>query len=191
METTVKNPVASVETQQGEPTMANLGGNRYENVIKGILANGGKRINGIRVKNVNVTEKDNYVMVSFTLGSEIRGFISDDNGATFKEGKTVTLFTSLYAIAGAMKEDEDLSWMANALLQHPEALNLILNGATIDIVQQDVPQGVEYRNPFTTQQEVEGSVYDHDVIINNVVKFKLGNTGLRFADKLADKLLGW
>jgi len=191
METTVKNPVASVETQQGEPAMANLGGNRYENVIKGILANGGKRINGIRVKNVNVTEKDNYVMVSFTLGSEIRGFISDDNGATFKEGKTVTLFTSLYAIAGAMKEDEDLSWMANALLQHPEALNLILNGATIDIVQQDVSQGVEYRNPFTTQQEVEGNVYDHDVIINNVVKFKLGNTGLRFADKLADKLLGW
>lgn len=191
METTVKNPVASVETQQGEPVMANLGGNRYENVIKGILANGGKRINGIRVKNVNVTEKDNYVMVSFTLGSEIRGFISDDNGATFKEGKTVTLFTSLYAIAGAMKEDEDLSWMANALLQHPEALNLILNGATIDIVQQDVPQGVEHRNPFTTQQKVEGNVYDHDVIINNVVKFKLGNTGLRFADKLADKLLGW
>ncbi len=165
--------------------------NRYANVIKTLIAEGAKRINGVRIKNVNCTEKDNYTMISLTLATPIRGFVSNDGGATFQEGMTNTLFTSLYAIVGAMKEDEELGWMGNALLEHPEALNLILNGSTVDIIQQDVPSGVEYKNPFSTREDNSATVYDHDIIINNVVKFKLGKTGIRMSDKLADKLLGF
>ena len=44
----------------------------------------------------------------------------------------------LYAIVGALKEDEELGWMANALLENPQALNLIFNGSTVDILQQEV-----------------------------------------------------
>lgn len=163
----------------------------YANTLKKLLTDGCKRINGIRVKNVNVTEKDNYTMVSLSLGTYIDGFISKDNGLTYERGNANVLFTSTFAIAGAMKEDEDMAWMANAINAHPEALTLILNGGTVDIIQQEVPAGTEYINPFTTRTDAEPSVYDHDIIINYIVGFHLGKTGLRMADKLADKILGF
>lgn len=162
-----------------------------QNVIKKLLASGCKRISSVRVKNVNSTEKDNYTMVSFSLGTAIKGHVSNDGGATFEEGVSNTLFTSLFAIAGALKENDELGWMANALLQAPQALNLIFNGCTIDIVQQEIEAGEEYVNPFTTRTDSEPRVYDHKTYINHIVDFKLGKTGERMADRLADKMLGF
>lgn len=163
----------------------------YKNVIKNLIAAGCKRINSIRIKNVNTTDKENYTMVSFTLDTAIRGYISTDGGVSYQEGKTNTLFTSSYAIVGAMKEDEELSWMANALLANPTAFNLILNGSRVDIVQQEVAAGEEYVNPFSTRTDIDPQVYDHDIIINHIIGFKLGKSGLKMADRLADKLMGF
>lgn len=163
----------------------------YQNCIKKMIAAGCKRINSVRVKNVNFTEKDNYTMISFTLSNPIRGFVSNDNGVTYQEGMTNTLFTSLYAITGALKEDDELGWMANALLDNPQALNLIFNGSTVDIIQQEVSAGVEFTNPFSTRSDAPIQVYDHDVIINHIIRFKLGKTGEKMAARFADKLMGF
>lgn len=163
----------------------------YQNIIKKLIASGCKRINSVRIKNVNYTEKDNYTMVSFTLASPIRGFVSNDNGITYEEGQTNTIFTSLYAIAGVLKEDEELGWMANALLDNPQALNLIFNGGTVDIIQQEISAGEEFRNPFSTREDVEAQVYDHTLLVDHIIGFKLGKVGMRMADRLADKLMGF
>lgn len=162
----------------------------YKEIIKQMIGSGCKRINSIRIKNVNITEKDNYTMISFTLASPIRGYIMGESG-NYELGMTNTIFTSLFAITGAMKEDEDLGWMANTLLQNPNALNLILNGATVDIIQQEVHTGEEYANPFTTKKDVDPAVYDHDLIINHIIGFKLSKIGQKMADRLAEKLMGF
>lgn len=190
MEENVKRAevVANEVTPANDEILVNVS---YADILKKLLAEGCKRINDIRVKNVNVTEKDNYTMISLSLGTAIAGYVSKDNGVTYEKGNVNTLFTSTFAIAGAMKEDEDMAWMANAINAHPEALTLILNGGTVDIIQQEVPAGTEYVNPFTTRTDVEPSVYDHDIVINYIVGFHLGKTGMRMADKLADKLLGF
>lgn len=163
----------------------------YQNCIKKLIAAGCKRINSVRIKNVNFTEKDNYTMISFTLSTPIRGFVSNDNGVTYQEGMTNTLFTSLYAIVGAVKEDDELGWMANALLDNPQALNLIFNGSSIDILQQEIVAGEQFTNPFSTRNNAIVQVYDHDVIINHIIGFKLGKTGEKMAARFADKLMGF
>lgn len=163
----------------------------YQNCIKKLIAAGCKRINSVRIKNVNFTEKDNYTMISFTLSTPIRGFVSNDNGVTYQEGMTNTLFTSLYAIVGAIKEDDELGWMANALLDNPQALNLIFNGGSIDILQQEIVAGEQFTNPFSTRNDPTVQVYDHDVIINHIIGFKLGKTGEKMAARFADKLMGF
>lgn len=163
----------------------------YQNCIKKLIAAGCKRINSVRIKNVNFTEKDNYTMISFTLSTPIRGFVSNDNGVTYQEGMTNTLFTSLYAIVGAIKEDDELGWMANALLDNPQALNLIFNGGSIDILQQEIVAGEQFINPFSTRNNAAVQVYDHDVIINHIIGFKLGKTGEKMAARFADKLMGF
>lgn len=163
----------------------------YQNCIKKLIAASCKRINSVRIKNVNFTEKDNYTMISFTLSTPIRGFVSNDNGVTYQEGMTNTLFTSLYAIVGAIKEDDELGWMANALLDNPQALNLIFNGGSIDILQQEIVAGEQFINPFSTRNNAAVQVYDHDVIINHIIGFKLGKTGEKMAARFADKLMGF
>lgn len=161
----------------------------YQQVIKNLIANGAKKLNSVRIKNVNITEKENYHMVSFTLNTSIPGFVSNDNGLTYVKGMTTTLFTSLYAIVGSIKEDEELAWLGNALLDSPKLCNLIFNGATMDVVQEDVAAGQEYVNPFSTRSDVEPQVFQHDTIINHVVKFKLGKTGKDMSNTLARMMM--
>lgn len=189
--TTAPTPKQDVVEQPANSTEQVPNAVGYQNIIKKLIASGCKRVNSVRIKNVNITEKDNYTMVTFTLASGIKGFVSNDNGVSFEEGVTHSLFTSLFAITGALKEDESLGWMANGLLENPKALNLILNGSQIDILQQDVEAGTEFVNPFTTRTDSEPQVYEHNIIINHIIGFKLGDTGLRMADRLADKMMGF
>ena len=170
-------------------TNENVVATSYDNAIKTLLANGAKKISGIRIKNINFEDKDTYTRVSLTLNKAVRGFISKDNGETYEEGMTNVIFTSLFAIIGAIKEDEELSWMANSLLTSPKKLNPIFNGAEITIVQQDVASGEEYTNPFSTRTDNIPQVYDHDIIINHIIKFKLNKMGEKAADKLLEMVL--
>lgn len=161
----------------------------YDAIVKGIIATGGKKIPGIRVKNANFTEKDNYTMVSFTLANKVRGYVRDEETGTYKEGMTNVIFTSLFAICGALKEDDEKAWIANHLLNHPTSLPLLFAGSTIDIVQSEIPAGVTYRNPFSTRENVEGVTYDHDTIINNLIRVRFGKMGEIAANRLMDKML--
>lgn len=161
----------------------------YDAIIKSIIAAGGKKLPSIRVKNANFTEKDNYTMVSFTLANKVRGYVRDEETGVYKEGMTNVIFTSLFAICGALKEDDEKAWIANHLLNHPTALPLLFAGSTIDIVQTEVAAGVTYRNPFSTRDNVEGVSYDHETIINNVIKVRFGKMGEIAASRLMDKML--
>lgn len=168
-----------------ETTQVNAG---YQNVIKKLIASGCKRINNIKVKNTNVTVKDTYTQVSFSIDKPVKGFVDNGEGV-FEESTTNVVYGSIYAICGTLKENEDLSWIANPLRKSPNIAGLLFNGATITIVQQEIAAGEEYVNPFTTQIDPEPVVFDHDVIINHIVDIKLGKMGEKMADKLADKLM--
>ena len=160
----------------------------YDATIKALVANGGKRHKDVRVKNVNVTDKDVYTMVSFTTNKALPAYVAEDD--EFVLGTSNVIYSSLFAIAGAMREDEELAWMTNALLDNANAVQLILSGATLDVIQVEYAAGESIYNPFTTKEDSEATEYDHDVIINYVVGITLSKIGEKFADKLADKLLG-
>lgn len=163
----------------------------FKEIIKDLMNSGCQRFNDVTIKNVVIEEFDNYTRVTLVTKEGLPAYVSDDNGATYYEGKSNNVFTSTFALAGSMKEDEDLSWMANAINEHPSVLNLVLNGSKVDIIVQKVAQGEEYINPFTTKKNSEPTTFDNDTIIKYVVAIKLGKTGQKMADKLADKLMGF
>lgn len=173
------------------PQEEQVSSNTYKEVVKNLIASGCKRFNRLKIKNVTPVELDNYTRVSITLTSKVPGFVSRDNGTTFEKDMTNIIFTSLYALVAAIKENEDLAWMAGKILDTPNILPLILCGSEIDILQREYEAGTEIKNPYSTRDDVEGNVYDHDVIINDVIDFHLGKTGEKMADKLADKMLGF
>lgn len=180
--------VQTTTQEQVSVQVDNANVSTFNNAIKSLLAKGATRINNLKIKNINTTDMDNYCRVSFTLTSPVKGFVSNDNGLTYEEGKTNIIFLSLYGIAGAVKEDENLAWLGNQIIENPKRLEVIFSGATVDIIQEFIPANEEFVNPFSSNPTP--SIYDHDIIVNHVVKFKLSNNGKDMAKMLAINLMG-
>lgn len=157
-------------------------------VIAELLKNGGMMVKDLKVKNVTVAPQENYVRLGITLDKPVKGMITKDNGVTFEEGETNVIFVSLYSVTSLLKDDDDAAFAANHLVSHPDSMSIVLSRATINIIQEIVEEGTEYRNPWSTN--AEATVFDHKTIITHIVDIKLSDFAIRKLDRLADNLLG-
>lgn len=158
-------------------------------VVKDLLANGCKRFVNMRVKTAKVTEKDSYVMVSLTLDKPVPGYRADEDGV-FEKGETNIIFASTYSLAATLKENDDTAFAANNLVENPKGFEVILAGAKIDIVQQEVAADELYVNPFSSRSEEDGEALGHDTIINHIVSITPSDRAMRLLDAMALKMLG-
>lgn len=157
-------------------------------IIAELLKNGGKSVKDLKVKNVTVTRCENYVRLGITLDKPVKGMVTKDNSVTYEEGETNVIFVSLYSITSLLKDDDDAAFAANHLVEHPDAMSIVLSRASLNIIQETVEPGTEYKNPWSTN--AEAIVFDHRTIINHVTDVKLSEFAIRKLDRLADSLLG-
>lgn len=157
-------------------------------IIAELLKNGGKSVKDLKVKNVTVTRCENYVRLGITLDKPVSGMVTKDNGVTYEEGETNVIFVSLYSITSLLKDDDNAAFAANTLVEHPDSMSVVLSRATIDIIQEVVEAGTEYKNPWSNN--AEATVFDHKTIITHVVNIVLSDFAIRKLDHLADRLLG-
>nr|DAJ44442.1 MAG TPA: hypothetical protein [Crassvirales sp.] len=157
-------------------------------IIAELLKNGGKSVKDLKVKNVTVTRCENYVRLGITLDKPVTGMVTKDNGATYEEGETNVIFVSLYSITSLLKDDDNAAFAANHLVEHPDSMSIVLSRATLNIIQETVEAGTEYKNPWS--DNAEATVFDHKTIITHVIEVNLSDFAIRKLDKLADSLLG-
>ena len=157
-------------------------------VIAELLKNGGVQVKDLKVKNVTVTRCENYVRLGITLDKPVKGMVTKDNGVTYEEGETNVIFVSLYSITSLLKDDDDAAFAANHLVEHPDGMGIVLSRATLNIIQETVEAGTEYKNPWSTN--AEATVFDHKTIITHVIDVTLSDFAIRKLDRLADSLLG-
>lgn len=157
-------------------------------IIAELLKNGGKSVKDLKVKNVTVTRCENYVRLGITLDKPVMGMVTKDNGVTYEEGETNIIFVSLYSITSLLKDNDDAAFAANHLVEHPEAMSIVLSRASLNIIQETVEAGAEYKNPWSTN--AEATVFDHKTIITHVTDVTLSDFAVRKLDRLADSLLG-
>lgn len=157
-------------------------------IIAELLKNGGKSVKDLKVKNVTVTRCENYVRLGITLDKPVTGMVTKDNGVTYEEGETNVIFVSLYSITSLLKDDDDAAFATNHLVEHPDSMSIVLSRATIDIIQETVEAGAEYKNPWSNN--AEATVFDHKTVITHVVNVTLSDFAIRKLDRLADSLLG-
>ena len=158
-------------------------------VIAQLLKNGSKMVKDLQVKNVTVAPQENYVRLGLTLNNPVEGMVTNDNGVTYEKGETKVIFVSLFSITSLLKDNDDAAFAANHLTKHPDAMNIVLSRAKIDIIQEPVVAGQEYKNPWSDNSEA--TVFDHDTIINHVVDLTLSDFAVRKLDSLANALLGF
>ena len=157
-------------------------------VIAQLIKEGAKEVKGVTIKNVTVTPMDEYVRLGLTLDKEVDGYKAEDDG-TYTPSKVKVIFVSAFTVAALLKENDDAAFAANHLIKHPDALGMILSRATINVVQQPVKAGEEYKNPFSDNADV--TTWDHDTIINHIADIKLSDFGMKRLDRLADMMLGF
>lgn len=187
------NPVVEEVIGGGEPTNEDKGVvvskiKTNKQVVAELLAKGCNKIAGIRVRSSIVTPKDNYVMVSLSLERGIPGYVSDGEGV-FTKGETTTVFASSYSIASVLKDNDETAWAANQLIQNPKGLEVILAGAKVDLVQEEVSADEIYKNPFSSS-DVDGQSLGHDTIINHVVKIEICQKAKQMLNMLAMNMMG-
>lgn len=188
-----ENPVVEEVIGGGEPTNEDKGVvvskiKTNKQVVAELLAKGCNKIAGIRVRSSIVTPKDNYVMVSLSLERGIPGYVSDGEGI-FTKGETATVFASSYSIASVLKDNDETAWVANQLIQNPKGFEVILAGAKVDLVQEEVAADEIYKNPFNSS-DVDGQSLGHDTIINHVVKIEICQKAKQMLNMLAMNMMG-
>lgn len=157
-------------------------------IIAELLKNGGKSVKDLKVKNVTVTRCENYVRLGITLDKPVTGMVTKDNGVTYEEGETNVIFVSLYSITSLLKDDDNAAFAANHLVENPDGMGIVLSRATLNIIQETVEAGTEYKNPWS--DNAEATVFDHKTIITHVIEINLSDFAIRKLDRLADSLLG-
>lgn len=188
-----ENPVVNEVIGGGEPTNEDKGVvvskiKTNKQVVTELLAKGCNKIAGIRVRSSIVTPKDNYVMVSLSLERGIPGYVSDGEGV-FTKGETATVFASSYSIASVLKDNDETAWVANQLIQNPKGLEVILAGAKVDLVQEEVSADEIYKNPFSNSKD-DGTNLGHDTIINHVVKIEICQKAKQMLNMVAMNMMG-
>lgn len=174
-------PVAEEVVATESPVLEQNVASSYEEKLKALLADKDNRVyRNIRIRNITKREKTgDWENITLVLDGMIPGYILQEDN-TWKKGMTNNLYTTSYAIAGILKENEDVSSIANKVAEHPEMIPLVLNGAIISVVQTDVAKDEPYTFPFSTRERKEKYTRDHDWIANNIFNVSLGKSGKNF-----------
>lgn len=155
--------------------------------VSTLLKNGAKRVDNLVVNNVTVTPCEDYVRVALTLDKPVEGYVQQEDG-TYSRDETNVIFVSLFSITSMLKENDEIAFAVNEIVENPKSLQVLLSRAKISILQEDVVAGQERTNPFTGKKDEV--IPDHDAIYNHIVDVRLAKMGENALEKMLNKLLG-
>lgn len=159
----------------------------FNDAVASLRKAGAKSYTDLVIKNVTVVDCKNWTRIGLTLNREVDGPVVDSEG-NWTMGKTRIVFISLYSILSTLKNTNDTIAITGHIADYPTSLQVILNGATVELLQQNVKAHSTYVNHFTGE-ETEYDC-DHDSLFNHLVSVELSEKGLNAVEKIEDKLLG-
>lgn len=160
-------------------------------------------VKDVTIKNINTTEMTNYCRVAITLDKPVKGYVANpflgktpgkdgvpaDANVTdeYIIGLTNVIFVSNFSLIATLREIPDVAFAGNALLESPKRIGVILSGAKINVLQESVAEGQEYRNPFS--DNATPTVVKHDSFYNHVFDIRLGEFGKQMVFELAKHIM--
>lgn len=156
------------------------------------VKNGGKIVKSVKIEDAVVSiddaaeDKPAQVTIKFEEPC-VKAFVANEDGV-FEEKVVDYIVVRTYAISGLFKKARK-GYLGRYIVRKPTALELLLPGAEVDILQQPLPANQWYYNPFSTKETTTARRYATDRIINNVVGIVFDAQGKRQIEKIEDKLL--
>lgn len=148
-----------------------------------MLASGyAKAYNGLHIRNVNVNTTADNPFVIVTLREQICG---NKVSADFQQNISITnvISISMIDIVHFIKDSEFAIFDKQIADSPADVLKVLLNGGTISIIQEFVPAGTIYRNPFSANSTEH--VYPVDKMITHLIDLEAGQgASLLYAAKI-------
>lgn len=142
----------------------------------------------IVVKNINITDKGNWDMVSLTLNNPVTAMVrKDETSDDFIKSTSRVVFVSRYSIAAMFSDNEDTAFARSYILESDKLLKLLLSYCTVNVIAEHIAKDTEYSNPFSDNEDT--STIDHETYFHHLYNLKLGKKGLKALDKLEDKII--
>lgn len=142
-------------------------------VIDQLISKGAEIQKNVRINSINTDDMGNYVRVSLGLKDKIKGMEQKDG--EYVEGYSKVLFASTFSISALFKNTDNCSFAASHIIDNPNSLKVLLDGATIDIVQIKVNKGDVWENPFSDTPKPETVV--NDTYYNYITNIKFSDMG--------------
>ena len=158
----------------------------FDNAVAALRKSGAKS-ETVTICNVTITDCKNWTRIVLTLNREVDGPVCDSEGQ-WAMGKTRVVFVSFYSVIGLLKNTNETLAITGHIADNPTALQVILSGAKIELLQQEVKAHESYVNAFTGEETEYES--DHDSLFNHLVSIEFTDKGLKAVEKIEDKLLG-
>lgn len=182
-------------------------GKTRDDIIRECLADAKhfRRVNNLHIKNVKAfarLAKDTggvITRLTFVVKERVPGMVVDETNLdafgmpTKKLGGSNNIFTSAYAVSGAMKESAKGAIFADSVANMTAVLagaaereitgnaniaNTLYAGGIMDVICQYVPANTPYRNPFSSaDDDAETDTFEEDRIFHHVVRLQFGEVG--------------
>lgn len=148
-----------------------------------------ENVKDVVVRNINTKDMSTWTRVSVTLNKPVKSYVVDQETGEYIVGTSNVIYVSTFSLIAAMRENPDLAFAGNHLIEHPMAIGVVFSGATIDVILEKVTEGQEYKNPFS--DNAAESIIEHDNYFAHIHNIRLSDRGLKMIDKIADKMLGF
>lgn len=182
-------------------------GKTRDDIIRECLADNKhfRRVNNLHIKNVKAfarLAKDTgrvITRLTFVVKERVPGMVVDEDNLdafgmpTKKLGGSNNIFTSAYAVSGAMKESAKGAIFADSVANMTAVLagadereitgnaniaNTLYAGGIMDVICQYVPANTPYRNPFSSaDDDAEPDTFEEDRIFHHIVRLQFGEVG--------------
>ena len=146
-------------------------------------------VKDVVVRNINIKDMSTWTRVSVTLDKPVKSYVVNEETGEYVIGTNNVIYVSTFSLIAAMRENPDLAFAGNHLIEHPTAIGVVFSGATIDVILEKVTEGQEYKNPFS--DNAVDSIIEHDNYFAHIYNIRLSERGLKMIDKIADKMLGF
>lgn len=148
-----------------------------------------ENVKDLVVRNINTKDMSTWTRVSVTLDKSIKAYVVNEETGEYVIGTNNVIYVSTFSLIAAMRENPDLAFAGNHLIEHPMAIGVVFSGAKIDVILEKVTEGQEYKNPFS--DNAAESIIEHDNYFAHIYNIRLSERGLKMIDKIADKMLGF
>lgn len=161
-----------------------------QKVLSQLMANKeNENVKDLVVRNINTKDMSTWTRVSVTLDKPVKGYVVDQDTGEYVIGTNNVIYVSTFSLIAAMRENPDLAFAGNHLIEHPTAIGVVFSGAKIDVILEKVTKGQEYKNPFSDNGTE--TIIEHDNYFAHIHDIRLSERGLKTIDKIADKMLGF